>query len=71
MKQYYTIRKADGSIFSKHETKESALNYLYLLEGTSAKMVSPTGFILYDAKHLPKREKKKTKKGLFARLFRR
>lgn len=67
----YTIEHANGREFGRYATKEQALNALYLLEGTGARLIHG-GLCIADAKHLPKRtQKKQAKKGLFARLFRR
>lgn len=67
----YIIENAHGRVFGRYATKEQAMNALYLLEGTNARLIHG-GLCLADAKHLPKRtQRKQTKKSLFARIFRR
>lgn len=66
----YTIEHANGLIFGRYTTKEQAMNALYLLEGTGARLIHGA-LCIADAKHLPKRtQRKQTKKGFFSRLFR-
>lgn len=67
----YVIEHSNGREFGRYATKEQAMNALYLLEGTSARLISG-GLCIADAKHLPKRTKQnKQTKGFFNRLFKR
>ena len=65
----YIIENAHGRVFGRYTTKEQAMNALYLLEGTNARLIHG-GLCIADAKHLPKRTKQnKQTKGFLNRLF--
>lgn len=53
--QPYTIENKNGREFGRYATKAQAMNALYLLEGTGARLISG-GLCIADANHLPKRQ---------------
>lgn len=57
----YTIEHKNGREFGRYATKAQAMNALYLLEGTGARLISG-GLCIADANHLPKRQQTTTKK---------
>lgn len=59
--QPYTIENKNGREFGRYATKTQAMNALYLLEGTGARLISG-GLCIADANHLPKRQKAQTKR---------
>ena len=59
--QPYTIDHKTGREFGRYATKAQAMNALYLLEGTGARLISG-GLCIADANHLPKRQQTNAKK---------
>ena len=59
--QPYTIEHKSGREFGHYATKAQAMNALYLLEGTGARLISG-GLCIADANHLPKRQQTNAKK---------